>query len=82
MEGVQGLEVIRVSLQVHLTQEFILQDMVVPDLGGDRGSWEEPSPRPGIHSVVGASGGSKAWNSIPTVQARLKRGGAGWSASG
>lgn len=35
----QGLEVIRVSLQVHLAQELILQDSVVPDLRRDRGSW-------------------------------------------
>lgn len=39
VEGVQGLEVIGVSLQVHLAQEFILQDSVVPDLGGDRRPW-------------------------------------------
>lgn len=38
VQGVQGLEVIGVSLQVHLAQEFVLQDSVVPDLGGDSGS--------------------------------------------
>lgn len=37
----QGLEVIRVGLQLHLAQELILQDSVVPDLGGDRG-WQGP----------------------------------------
>lgn len=39
VEGVQGLEVIWVSLQVHLAQELILQDSVIPYLGGDRESW-------------------------------------------
>ena len=38
VDGVQGLEVIRVSLQVNLAQEFILQDPVLPDLGGGRSS--------------------------------------------
>lgn len=38
VEGVQGLEVIRVSFQAYLAQELVLQDSVVPDLGGDRGS--------------------------------------------
>lgn len=37
VEGVQGLEVVRAGLQVHLAQELILQDSVVPDLDGDRG---------------------------------------------
>jgi hypothetical protein len=37
MEGVEVLQVIRGSLQVHLAQEFILQDSVIPNLRGDRG---------------------------------------------
>lgn len=37
MEGVEVLQVIWVSLQVHLAQEFILQDSVIPNLKGDRG---------------------------------------------
>lgn len=36
VEGVQGLEVIWVGLQVHLAQELVLQDSVVPDLGRDK----------------------------------------------
>lgn len=40
VEGVQGLEVIGVSLQLHLAQEFVFQDSVVPDLEGDRGTWD------------------------------------------
>lgn len=35
VEGVHGLEVIRFSLQLHLAQELILQDSVVPDLDSD-----------------------------------------------
>lgn len=44
MEAVQVLQVIRGSLQVHLAQEFILQDSVIPDLKGDRG-WRRGKPR-------------------------------------
>lgn len=36
VECVQGLEVVWVSLQVHLAQKLILQDSVVPDLDSDR----------------------------------------------
>lgn len=36
VEGVEGLQVVRVSLQVHLAQEFILQDSVVPNLRRDK----------------------------------------------
>lgn len=39
VKGVQRLEVVRVGLQLHLAQELILQDSVVPDLGGERG-WQ------------------------------------------
>lgn len=39
VEGVQGLEVIGVSLQLHLAQELILQDSVVPDLDSDGLAW-------------------------------------------
>lgn len=35
VEGVQGLEVVRVGFQVHLAQELIFKDSVVPDLHGD-----------------------------------------------
>lgn len=31
VEGVQGLEVVRVGFQVHLAQELVFQDSVVPD---------------------------------------------------
>lgn len=37
VEGVQGLEVVRVGFQVHLAQELIFKDSVVPDLERDRG---------------------------------------------
>lgn len=35
VERVERLQVIRVGLQAHLAQEFILQDAVIPDLHGD-----------------------------------------------
>lgn len=47
-KGVQGLDIIWVSLQVHLAQKLIFQDSVVPDLGGNRGLWEGPSSSLGV----------------------------------
>lgn len=35
VEGVDGLQVIRVSLLVHLAQEFILQDLEISNLPSD-----------------------------------------------
>lgn len=37
VERVERLQVVRVGLQAHLAQEFILQDAVIPDLRGDSG---------------------------------------------
>lgn len=37
VERVERLQVVRVGLQAHLAQEFILQDSVIPDLRGDSG---------------------------------------------
>lgn len=39
VEGMQGLQLFWASLQVHLAQEFILQDSVIPDLYSDRLAW-------------------------------------------
>lgn len=39
VEGVQGLEVIRFRLQVHLAQELIFQDSVIPYLDSDGLAW-------------------------------------------
>lgn len=57
VEGVQGLEVIRVSLQAYLAQELVLQNSVVPDLEGEGGSWEAISKSIGLWGVlVGCQG--------------------------
>lgn len=60
VEGVQGLEVVRVGLQVHLTQELVLQDSVVPDLGGDRGSLGTSSKT----RSMGLGGCRREWQSL------------------
>lgn len=56
VEGVQGLEVIRVSLQAYLAQELVLQDSVVPDLRGDRGSIVRGHLQDQEHRSVGSAG--------------------------
>lgn len=67
----QGLEVIRVGLQVHLAQEFVLQDSVVPDLGGDKvwgGGGIFKSRSIGLWGA-----GGRALNPFLAVQALAKR---------
>lgn len=55
VEGVQGLEVIRVSLQAYLAQELVLQDSVVPDLDSD-GLARLLAVEDAFHVVLGCRG--------------------------
>lgn len=81
VEGVQGLEFIRICLQLHLAQELILQDSVVPDLGGERGSWEGtisqtqspiPSRAGGCLSVMNPISAVPAWLEERTLRPHLQ----------
>ena len=67
VEGVQGLEVVRVGFQVHLAQELVFQDSVVPDLERDRG-WCGVITEERSMSLCGCSNSSRALSLLPAAQ--------------
>ena len=65
--GVQGLEVVRVGFQVHLAQELVFQDSVVPDLERDRG-WCRVIAEERSMGLCGCSNSSRALSLLPAAQ--------------
>ena len=72
VEGVQGLEVIRIGFQVHLAQELVFQDSVVPDLERDRG-WCRVIAEKRSMGLWGCGNSGRALSLLPVGQDGLRR---------